>query len=807
MTLQTYLDANGRPAAANALTQTVPEDPANVSGLAGRELQRMFIQNQEDGDRLAVLEARNPIYLSEEGAVGDWTGEKGADNTAAIAAATDDSAALEAALMKAMDESRPLAIDLRCYIGSHITLTVTGDLEIIGLPGSELYFNPPSPETEGIRIYNVYTTEGALAANVIRGASTISLVDATGFNLGDSITLLSNQVVDPGAFGFGAKACDTFAIVGIDGNDVQVNGSCTFPYDIGSETVTVRHYVRRELTMTDVKLTCDEGVRIFSVVWYIVGMRCTLRNCIVENWTPLRDIDGFSFLDSPFLEIYDAYAEGVRYAHLANQSRHYYVIRGIGSRCRHFADCATHTVDILYQNCRTFYCNAGLTTHGCFDLKIRDCVTLHAQGGMPSPRAWGCDIDGFYVRQDQDSTYYQLHTYWGHPNTGSLAAPYAFLPSEYDVVLRRVDWVANAANIGAFNGINVYSCRRLIIDKCRTHAVATAFSLLQVCITDSTIGTIHMSQANSGAQMQIANVIFDGSLGNYKTPFTKASKLSAVACFFRNYDNTGGDGHLFDLYVGGVDWHSQFVNCVADAQDQIGGIAFQSPVNTAIPDAYGHITFVGSRFDFVTTTLSNIVMDEIVPGGASISGTPTVNHLASWLNATTLQEISSIAMDGGNLRLETGNIEMVNTAVTASRSSNNWRFGFYGSGSVAEFYDNQNSLLRASLGTNLRLWTGSYQRNVETVTATGSDQSGAAALSAAKDWHYINSGAAGAGVKLPALTVGIPHLVYNGDNDSQNVYPDGTETIDGGAASAPISLASGELRVFYPITSGVWISK
>lgn len=115
-------------------------------------------------------------------------------------------------------------------------------------------------------------------------------------------------------------------------------------------------------------------------------------------------------------------------------------------------------------------------------------------------------------------------------------------------------------------------------------------------------------------------------------------------------------------------------------------------------------------------------------------------------------------------------------AVHLTRSGNNMRLAVYGDASYVSVYDQQNTTEHSRLGKDLLLLSGTYKRQTDpSLTATGSDQSGALDLSATEDWYKIIAGAVDTGVELPALTAGVEKRVSNATNTNKKLYPNGTE--------------------------------
>lgn len=89
------------------------------------------------------------------------------------------------------------------------------------------------------------------------------------------------------------------------------------------------------------------------------------------------------------------------------------------------------------------------------------------------------------------------------------------------------------------------------------------------------------------------------------------------------------------------------------------------------------------------------------------------------------------------------------------------------------------------------------------LTATGTNQGGALALTAAIS--LFGTVASGAGAVLPASYDKPLYAVLNGGSNALLVYPAGTDVINAGSAGAAISVAAGKSAFFYQYEGG-WIA-
>lgn len=107
--------------------------------------------------------------------------------------------------------------------------------------------------------------------------------------------------------------------------------------------------------------------------------------------------------------------------------------------------------------------------------------------------------------------------------------------------------------------------------------------------------------------------------------------------------------------------------------------------------------------------------------------------------------------------------------------------------------------------SNLTLTGNLMRSNAAAVTAAGTTQGGATALTA--DQNNVSTGTANQGVLLPTGLPGMRILVWNSTGNTIKIYPAGTGTIDGGSASAAVTLTSAHRAAEYFCQSAnVWVS-
>lgn len=105
-----------------------------------------------------------------------------------------------------------------------------------------------------------------------------------------------------------------------------------------------------------------------------------------------------------------------------------------------------------------------------------------------------------------------------------------------------------------------------------------------------------------------------------------------------------------------------------------------------------------------------------------------------------------------------------------------------------------------------KLWVKSLNRVANTTSAAaGTLQSDATLIDSIGELVLVTSGTGG--VKLPdAPSVGDYYEVWNCTGSTINVYPNTSDTINGGAANAAVTVASNAKREFYATSSTAWRS-
>ena len=88
------------------------------------------------------------------------------------------------------------------------------------------------------------------------------------------------------------------------------------------------------------------------------------------------------------------------------------------------------------------------------------------------------------------------------------------------------------------------------------------------------------------------------------------------------------------------------------------------------------------------------------------------------------------------------------------------------------------------------------------VAAAGTTQGTATAIT--KTYNVVTTASAGQGIKLPSATLGLVINIFNVSGNTIKVYPSSSETIDGGAADAPVEVVDDNGKEFVGTASGAW---
>ena len=104
--------------------------------------------------------------------------------------------------------------------------------------------------------------------------------------------------------------------------------------------------------------------------------------------------------------------------------------------------------------------------------------------------------------------------------------------------------------------------------------------------------------------------------------------------------------------------------------------------------------------------------------------------------------------------------------------------------------------------STLTVGGGSILSNDASVSAAGSDQAGATAIT--KTYNIVDAATADQGIKLPDVAAGLETFILNDTAVNIKIYPYSTETIDGGSASVAVNLAPGHSLTLVGVSATKW---
>tara|TARA_B100000927_G_scaffold290255_1_gene288658 strand:+ start:1942 stop:2442 length:501 start_codon:yes stop_codon:yes gene_type:complete len=104
--------------------------------------------------------------------------------------------------------------------------------------------------------------------------------------------------------------------------------------------------------------------------------------------------------------------------------------------------------------------------------------------------------------------------------------------------------------------------------------------------------------------------------------------------------------------------------------------------------------------------------------------------------------------------------------------------------------------------STLTVGGGSILSTSAAVSAAGSDQSGATALT--KSYNIITTASANQGVKLPDTSAGLEAFLLNDTSANIKVYPASGESIDSGSANAAVDLGPGHSLRLVGVSATKW---
>lgn len=213
---------------------------------------------------------------------------------------TDDTAALQNAINYASSKGRPLDLDGKFKCG---TLNIPSNTHIRG--SSELV-------TGKLNLYGALGSEVNLTVAASPGDNTITVADASGLSVGDSVRLISclnSNSDDAGSWSLGARYTDYsyFAeyvtISGITGNTLTLNKNILFSYPItpspqsGVRTVSTIRKVSfaKNITIENLSILSNAAAGFLLLVDGYICKDVTFINCFFENKEAVKGCVNISY--------------------------------------------------------------------------------------------------------------------------------------------------------------------------------------------------------------------------------------------------------------------------------------------------------------------------------------------------------------------------------------------------------------------------------------------------------------------------------------------------------------------------------
>ena len=349
------------------------------------------------------------------------------------------------------------------------------------------------------------SAQTVLLQPVSRNQNSISVKLPPAFKVeaGDLVHLQSNT---PFEEAWKYKENDIHRITSISGNQIGLASDLLFNYDNSRESVVVTIYKKCALNFSNIAFVLEpDGGKKKGVetMLGLKGVSADFRNVSFE-YTGKEDFYhlGLSIAASENLYFDNIFLKNLQYGILMNYCRN---IKGYNTKadaCRHAYTPTQACYNVYVENLNGIRCQSVLDAHVSFKVhynKVRD--TLATQ--LPNCRSLGTIIEN--TRISMTGNYNQMYAYW---SVQTLTPEYAPMYGEYDTRFNNVYWVSKTA--GSFNGLNSYSCRKLIVENCTTHSVSYYGdqTLQRVEIRNSRIGAIRID-AN---KVLVENTVMDGSL-------------------------------------------------------------------------------------------------------------------------------------------------------------------------------------------------------------------------------------------------------------------------------------------------------
>jgi hypothetical protein len=192
-----------------------------------------------------------------------------------------------------------------------------------------------------------------------------------------------------------------------------------------------------------------------------------------------------------------------------------------------------------------------------------------------------------------------------------------------------------------------------------------------------------------------------------------------------------------------------------------------------------------------------IAGDEAVTGNLAVTGTTALTGNAAAAGTLTVTGLTTT--NGGIAGGSSANIAINTNKFTVAASTGNTLVA----GTLAV---TGASTLTGAVGVTGTLTTAGHtaRSTANALTAIGTDRGTSLALT--KDINNVTTALSGTGVTLPAGVTGEEVIVFNNGANAIIVYGNGSDTVDGNAGTAGVTLSAGARAVFMCVAANTILS-
>lgn len=321
--------------------------------------------------------------------------------------------------------------------------------------------------------------DGSLTIN----QSHIRLNHGSDYSEGDVFHISSNSSFENN---WGYKENDLLEVSKVNGSRLRFNQGLLFNYT-QEEGMTIRRYRPLTFGLVNIDILIDvtsnskrlTGVTLQGMSFVAQGVSIKVRGG-KEYYHR-----GIAISGAPSVNIKEMDLSRTEYGVLINYSANINIEEVYAYRCRHAIVPATATRDIVLDNIRGEYCQGVLDAHMAFNITANNIRDLKATA-FSNTRAIGVQIKNSVF--ETTASVRQDYIYW---SAQGLTKEYELYYNNHDVIFDNVKWVHDSPT--HFNGLSVYSCRRLIVKNSTTHSVSCYGSLFDGAIVEnSTVGSISL---------------------------------------------------------------------------------------------------------------------------------------------------------------------------------------------------------------------------------------------------------------------------------------------------------------------------